>query len=208
MIVFYYSVKVSVKLPSKQELTVIVPLAAIQVEYYKKLLSGLDKDTVEVVMKESSPAGIASSSNSLDVPSSGKYNGVEDGDATASATTSGVSGEMKSEKDISSSGSESTWRRLLNLLIQLRKLCNHVYLMPDAAPFPYEVDESIVTGSGKLKLLDRMLPKLREDGHRVLIFSQFTSTLDILEDYCEYRKLPFVRLDGYICCCICCFVVL
>ena len=54
--------------------------------------------------------------------------------------------------------------------------------MPDAAPDPYEITEGIVQGSGKLKMLDRMLPKLREDGHRVLIFSQFTSMLDLLED--------------------------
>jgi SNF2 family DNA or RNA helicase len=68
--------------------------------------------------------------------------------------------------------------------------------MPDAAPEPYEVGQHIVNGSGKLRLLDRMLPRLREGGHRVLLFSQFTSMLDLLEDYCEMRKLPFVRLDG------------
>lgn len=45
-------------------------------------------------------------------------------------------------------------------------------------------------------MLDRMLPLLREDSHRVLIFSQFTSMLDLLEDYCELRSYPFVRLDG------------
>lgn len=45
-------------------------------------------------------------------------------------------------------------------------------------------------------MLDRMLPLLREDAHRVLIFSQFTSMLDLLEDYCELRAYPFVRLDG------------
>ena len=46
------------------------------------------------------------------------------------------------------------------------------------------------------QMLDRMLPLLREDAHRVLIFSQFTSMLDLLEDYCELRAYPFVRLDG------------
>ncbi len=45
-------------------------------------------------------------------------------------------------------------------------------------------------------MLDRMLPMLRKNGHRVLIFSQFTSMLDLLEDYCELREYPFVRLDG------------
>ena len=47
-----------------------------------------------------------------------------------------------------------------------------------------------------MQMLDRMLPMLRRNGHRVLIFSQFTSMLDLLEDYCELREYPFVRLDG------------
>jgi hypothetical protein len=45
-------------------------------------------------------------------------------------------------------------------------------------------------------MLDRMLPKLKRNGHRVLIFSQFTSMLDLLEDYCELREYTYVRLDG------------
>jgi SWI/SNF-related matrix-associated actin-dependent regulator of chromatin subfamily A member 5 len=56
--------------------------------------------------------------------------------------------------------------------------------------------EGIVGGSGKLLMLDRILPRLQQDGHRVLLFSQFTSMLDILEDYCELRDYQFVRLDG------------
>ena len=89
---------------------------------------------------------------------------------------------------------ESEWRKLMNLLLQLRKVCNHVYLMPEGSPD--EVSDDIVSGSGKLQLLDRMLPKLHNDGHRILIFSQFTSMLDILEDYCDYRNYVYVRLDG------------
>jgi SWI/SNF-related matrix-associated actin-dependent regulator of chromatin subfamily A member 5 len=91
---------------------------------------------------------------------------------------------------------DNEWRKLMNLLLQLRKVCNHIYLMPEAAPDPYEISEEIVYGSGKLLMLDRMLPRLKENGHRVLLFSQFTSMLDILEDYCEMRNWSFVRLDG------------
>lgn len=49
---------------------------------------------------------------------------------------------------------------------------------------------------GDVQVLDRMLPKLREDGHRVLLFSQFTSMLDILEDFCMMRGFEYCRLDG------------
>lgn len=59
------------------------------------------------------------------------------------------------------------------------------------------VDESIVTSSGKMLLLDRLLPHLFKEGHKVLIFSQFTTQLDILEDYArELRGWNICRLDG------------
>lgn len=54
----------------------------------------------------------------------------------------------------------------------------------------------LVMASGKFKLLDRMLPVLREGGHRVLIFSQMTRLLDILQDYLAYRGYGCCRIDG------------
>lgn len=85
----------------------------------------------------------------------------------------------------------------MNLLMQLRKVCNHTYLLDQGdAPNPYVVDERLVGGSGKLLLLDQLLPRLKQDGHRILLFSQFTSTLDLLEDYCRLRHFICARV-GY-----------
>jgi DNA helicase INO80 len=50
--------------------------------------------------------------------------------------------------------------------------------------------------SGKLQALDRLLRRLSQEGHKVLIFSQMTKMLNLLEDYCRYRKWRFLRLDG------------
>ena len=47
-----------------------------------------------------------------------------------------------------------------------------------------------------MSVLDKLLPKLKEEGSRVLLFSQMTRTLDILEDYCIWRELKYCRLDG------------
>lgn len=52
--------------------------------------------------------------------------------------------------------------------------------------------------AGKMVLIDKLLPKLKANGHRVLIFSQMVRCLDILEDYLVYRKYPFERIDGRI----------
>jgi ATP-dependent DNA helicase len=83
--------------------------------------------------------------------------------------------------------------------MQLRLTCNSPlnFYNPWAADSGMEVDETLVTSSGKMLLLDRLLPSLFERGHKVLIFSQFKTQLDILEDYArELRKWKVCRIDG------------
>jgi len=53
-----------------------------------------------------------------------------------------------------------------------------------------------VQSSGKFVLLRKLLPKLKADGHRVLIFSQFTKVLDLMSDILETEGWRFERLDG------------
>ena len=81
---------------------------------------------------------------------------------------------------------------LNNVLMQLRKICNHPYLFLNE----YAIDEDLIRSSGKFELLDRMLPKLKRAGHRVLMFSQMTQVMTILERYFDYRRYSFLRLDG------------
>ncbi|ENH70533.1 Lymphoid-specific helicase [Fusarium oxysporum f. sp. cubense race 1] len=90
-------------------------------------------------------------------------------------------------------------KKLGNPLAQLRLVCNspHNFYNPWIASRDLPVDDSIVTASGKMLLLDRLLPRLFQDDHKVLIFSQFTTQLDILEDYCrELRGWKVCRIDG------------
>jgi len=88
---------------------------------------------------------------------------------------------------------------LLNIMTELQKCCNHPYLFPGAEPETSNPDEAfnlLVSSSGKLQLLDKMLDKLKALGHRVLIFSQMTRLLDILEDYLFYKNFSYERIDG------------
>jgi ATP-dependent DNA helicase len=91
-------------------------------------------------------------------------------------------------------------KKLQNPVMQLRLCCNspHIfynpYLQPDGTMS--DPDDSIVTSSGKMRVLDALLPKLFKDGHKVLIFSQFKSQLDILQDYAWLRGWPCCRIDG------------
>ncbi|KAM9929073.1 hypothetical protein OXX59_001424 [Metschnikowia pulcherrima] len=87
--------------------------------------------------------------------------------------------------------------RLLNIVMQLRKCCNHPYLFDGAEPGPpYTTDEHLVFNAGKMIILDKMLRKFRSQGSRVLIFSQMSRLLDILEDYCFFREYEYCRIDG------------
>ncbi|TNN89503.1 SWI/SNF-related matrix-associated actin-dependent regulator of chromatin subfamily A member 5 [Liparis tanakae] len=99
--------------------------------------------------------------------------------------------------DILNSAGKMDKMRLLNVLMQLRKCCNHPYLFDGAEPGPpYTTDLHLAVNSGKMVVLEKLLPKMKQQGSRVLIFSQMTRVLDILEDYCMWRNYAYCRLDG------------
>jgi len=86
---------------------------------------------------------------------------------------------------------------LRNLVMQLRKVCLHPYLFDFAEPNMNDTTvEELVATSGKLAVLDKLLMSLFKKGHRTCIFSQFTSMLNILEDYCILRGWKYCRFDG------------
>ncbi|KAJ4975665.1 hypothetical protein NE237_000771 [Protea cynaroides] len=92
-------------------------------------------------------------------------------------------------------------KSMLNIVMQLRKVCNHPYLIPGTEPDSGSMEflqEMRIKASAKLTLLHSMLKVLHREGHRVLIFSQMTKLLDILEDYLtiEYGPKTFERVDG------------
>ncbi|KAJ3102943.1 hypothetical protein HDU97_000182 [Phlyctochytrium planicorne] len=87
--------------------------------------------------------------------------------------------------------------RLLNIVMQLRKCCNHPYLFDGAEPGPpFTTDQHLIDNAGKMAILDRLLARLKEKGSRVLLFSQMSRMLDILEDYCVFRGFDYCRIDG------------
>ncbi|GAB5353181.1 hypothetical protein AAMO2058_000015700 [Amorphochlora amoebiformis] len=97
------------------------------------------------------------------------------------------------------SGTKADKSSLLNIVMQLRKACNHPYLFHGQEPGPPFVSgEHLIQASGKLRLLDRLLERLKVQGSRVLIFSQMSRMLDILEDYANFRDYKYSRIDGSI----------
>lgn len=94
---------------------------------------------------------------------------------------------------------------LLNVVTELKKVCNHPYLFPSAEQAALAAStvttqdivlQGLIRNSGKMQLLDKLLERLKETGHRVLIFSQMVRMLDVLSDYLKMKNWPFQRLDG------------
>jgi len=107
-------------------------------------------------------------------------------------------------KSILNSEKKSTGNKdrtsLNNMLMQLRKCLCHPFVYNKAVEekqaTAMKSHRGLVDASNKLKLLELMLPKLQERGHRVLIFSQFLDMLDVVEDFLDGLGLSYERLDG------------
>lgn len=98
-----------------------------------------------------------------------------------------------------SSGKVGGMRGLSNMLMQLRKLCNHPFVfeqVEDQMNPDKTTNDLLWRSAGKFELLDRVLPKFRASGHRVLMFFQMTQIMNIMEDFLRLRGLQYLRLDG------------
>ena len=96
-------------------------------------------------------------------------------------------------------GNKAGRTQLQNIVMQLRKVCNHPYLFPGVEDRSLDpLGEHVVQNCGKMVLLDKLLTKLYSRGNRVLVFCQMTRMLDILEDYCVMRgwHQKMCRIDG------------
>jgi len=210
------------KLPPKTETQVHVKLAPFQVHWYKAMLAshaGLLEQLGTQVQKENNDAAVVQERLNADLESSGDAIVLEQQaqldaegnissaqlaalpeDPTPEPAGGAARGRAKQQEEDGlagilevTAGAGNEWRKLMSLLMQLRKVCNHPYVFgrPDNAS-----RESLVTSSGKMKVLDLLLKKLLRNKHRVLIFSNFTSMLDLLEEFCQLRRYPYLRLDG------------
>lgn len=96
-------------------------------------------------------------------------------------------------------GGKTGARGLSNMIMQLRKLCNHPFVFDEVENQmnPSNTSNDLLwRTSGKFELLDRILPKYQATGHRVLMFFQMTAIMDIMEDFLRFRGIQYLRLDG------------
>ena len=177
----------AIKLPSRRELTVLVPLTQQQQDLYRQMLCSLDSQTLEIVMRDTSSSTDAAAAAALLEPSDGRLSN----DSAESPVDPPPPPQNVSS---SSAGQDTDWRQLMNLLLQLRKVCNHTYLLPDVAPEPYEVNEDIVRGSGKLMVSTQPYRPLSPS---------LLLAIDSIYSNCPSLSMPMWNHRCWIGCCHC-----
>jgi ATP-dependent DNA helicase len=151
---------------------------------------GMSDDELETKMAADYAAKEAEKSDSEQDPA--EIQRLKTMDLASKCLTISCQSMLKSETE-----KEIAGKALGNPMMQLRLVCNspHNFYNPWAMGEP--IDETLVSSSGKMLLLDRLLPGLFARGHKVLIFSQFKTSLDILEDYSrDLRGWNVCRIDG------------
>ncbi|KAH9817990.1 SNF2 family N-terminal domain-containing protein [Melampsora americana] len=191
------SVQSQLSVPPREEITLYLPMSPCQRFWTKRLIMKSDMASLNQIFQ--TPAGHNNPVNTS--------NSITNTDGTTTPLSlDKVATHVKEVKEISkqisyaieseAKDTSDSYKRLMNLLIQLRKVCDHPYLMPNSEPEPFEIAEHVVEASNKLILLDKLLTSLIPQGKRILIFSGFTRMLDILEDFLNLRSIGFLRLDG------------
>ncbi|ORY44788.1 hypothetical protein BCR33DRAFT_679304 [Rhizoclosmatium globosum] len=243
--------EVEVDLPKKRELFLFAPLVPKQKELYDACVGGIAQFREYLIQKRESnlkTLGEEVEPTNEDIPSDdanededisirvkrgrksttrvGKYQDDIDDDEYFDMLEDQAANEEDTSKPAKKQEPSSRKivgnQKLQNLIMQLRKICNHPYLfdvpndeaekdfdyhssqvfeiMRDNEPTKSEIAvrlPDIVACSGKMLMLERLLPELFKRGHKVLIFSQMTRQLDILADWFEFiKKWSFCRIDG------------
>ncbi|XP_061546171.1 lymphoid-specific helicase [Phycodurus eques] len=195
---------VTLEIPPKKEIIVYAPLTAKQETFYAAVVN---KTIAKVLGHHQTEAPVSLTSSGRPKRRSRKlvrYSEAEDD------TPSGLEEyleKVQREQERSSSPVPDVHcpldaqinLKMQNILMLLKRCCNHPYLVEyplDPATQEFKIDEQLVQCSGKFLILDRLLPALKERSHKVLLFSQMTSILDILMDYCYLRGFQYSRLDG------------
>lgn len=181
-------VDVEKSLPPKNEILLYVHMSEMQRNLYKQVLSR-NIETINTAFNQLSKEeeNLEKKRRKIQekMATEGPENEAENVSALNSVATS------------SSSASSSSRNVILNLVMQLRKCCNHPYLfegIEDRSLNPY--GDHLYKNCGKMFLLHKLMIKLKEKGHRILIFTQMTRMLDIIEDYLLSMNYNYCRIDG------------
>lgn len=196
---------VELSIPSKTEVHVYASMSAVQDKYYRAIL---DRKVLECLLENDPEPELEKNEKGLRKTRKVNYDEDkedvidENGFVDASCWNSIVDTDTMLAKYTATTvkrlKNQSVCLNLKVIWVQLKKCCNHPYLLayPSDEHGYATIDDNVFKVSGKMLLLDRMLPTLIDGGHKILIFSTMTKLLDIVEDYLSLRDWKSCRLDG------------
>lgn len=203
---------VNLGLPPKEEILLYVPLTPMQRFWYTRFLTRVDSTTLDQLFKSAKAKEMTSLQQEAeeDQQNLKLLQRAEQELAGGTAVTGDIWAESKEimERAIENEDADkqtSDWRKLMNLVMQLRKICTHPYLIPNAAPEPYVLGDHIMNASGKFIILEKLVDELVvKQKRKIIIFSGFTRTLDLCEDLLMMKgasslnaaSFRYLRLDG------------
>lgn len=197
---------VDLNLPPKTEVLLFVPLSPMQRFWYTRLITRADQALLDEMFRGASGkehTAVRNEETCFDAGST--LEGVDLGQDEWKESATIIAQTMQREKESESLQEvvkNSAWQKLMNLLMQLRKVCNHPYQIPNAAPEPYVQGEHLIRASGKFIVLEKLVNELVvKQKKKILIFSGFTKMLDLVEELLLLRggdetHYKFLRLDG------------
>jgi SWI/SNF-related matrix-associated actin-dependent regulator of chromatin subfamily A member 5 len=208
---------VDLNLPPKTEILLFVPLSPMQRFWYTRMITKADQGLLnelfrnakdkEATTLQSSKADeerdsilMKQESDALKILEDPEMFGTDAWKETKEILAQTIQREEGEAQDTTSR--KSDWQKLMNLLMQLRKVCNHPYQIANAEPDPYETGEHIITASGKFIVLEKLVNELViKQKKKILIFSGFTKMLDLVEEMLHLRggngdSFRQVRIDG------------
>jgi hypothetical protein len=198
---------VDLNLPPKETIRLFIPLTSLQKKWYLQMLTAQSDDMLEEIYRGAQ----GKEQGSMRLVSMRKDSAHDSGiSAPSTPPNRAVLDNLQDSGMLDFGGSASTaagpakdsWKRLLNLVLQLRKICTHPYLMPGAAPRVSVIGPHVYETSGKFMALYKLIEELvLRQGKKMIIFSNFTEVLDLVYDLITYisengTKFQCIRLDG------------
>lgn len=208
---------VDLNLPPKTEILLFVPLTEMQIFWYKRMITRADQTLLDEIFKNvrvkeeeelKFAKQIESQENQLMKLETDALDALLNkapiGSAAWQETKNILEQTVRREQELSNGGEgkKSDWQKLMNLLMQLRKVCNHPYQLSNAEPEPYCTGDHVITASGKFIVLDKLVAELVvKQKKKILVFSGFTKMLDLVEEFLHLRggdgtSFRSMRIDG------------
>ncbi|KAJ5042494.1 uncharacterized protein L3040_005038 [Drepanopeziza brunnea f. sp. 'multigermtubi'] len=205
---------VDLNLPPKTEVLLFVPLSPMQRFWYTRMITKADQGLLDELFKGAKSKEEQNMQSLKEMEERDAELMKIEADALAVLENDALIGsdawkETKAileqtvqREQVEIEGKKSDWQKLMNLLMQLRKVCNHPYQIQNAEPDPYHSGEHVITASGKFIILEKLVNELViKQKKKILIFSGFTKMLDLVEELLLLRggdgtHFRSMRIDG------------